>query len=170
MTSGGLSLETEAALANGLEDFFSKMWEEVEFNMGHDIAKFYSEDGSVSVGTNMDLCGKQAIERFYAYRREMGGRVSRHIVGNYRFDFGTFLQNARVRVCAIVTHYGTSGTPPLPSALPLGIYDSEMIFERQADSSWRIVRYRGEPFFLSADNPYWTLPEEMNPAAREKSR
>ena len=161
MARNGLSLETEAVLAHSLEVFFSTMWEDVELNMGRDAAKFYSDDGVLSVGTNLDLRGRQAIERFYAYRRKLGGRVSRHIVSNYRFDFGTFEQDARVRVCAIVTHYGDSGEPPLPAALPLGIYDSEIVFERQTDLSWRILSYRGDPFFLSADNPYWTLPKGM---------
>ena len=166
MTSCALSLEAEASIAYALEHCFSQMWEEVEFNMGRNIAVFYTDDALLRIGSGMELRGIREIEAFYAYRRDLGGRVSRHLATNYRFDFSTYIQNGRVRVLTIVTHYGDSGPQPLQSALPLGIYDSELIFERQSDSSWRIARYLGGLFFLNADNPYWSLPKHMNPMTR----
>jgi len=171
MTQSRLSLETESALAYSVKDFLAKMWEDVEFNMGRDITRFYKEDGVFSSGTNLLCRGWEEIETFYEHRRGLGGRVSRHILGNFRFDFGTFDKDARVKVRAMVTHYGATGKPPFQSALPMAIYDAEVIVEWQSDSSWRIVHHHGDPVFIDFnDSPFSRIPAEMSHAARSGAK
>ena len=171
MTRSGVSLETEAALAYSVKEFLARMWEDVEFNMGRDIARFYKADGVFSSGTKLLCRGIGEIETFYEHRRGLGGRVSRHILGNFRFDFGTFDKDARVKVRAMVTHYGATGKPPFQSALPMAIYDAEVIVEWQSDSSWRIVHHHGDPVFIDFnDSPFSRIPAEMSHAARSGAK
>ena len=165
------SLATEAVLAYSLKEFLGRMWEEVEFGMGRDIAKFYKPDGVFSSGTKLLCRGVGEIEKFYEHRRSLGDRVSRHLLDNFRFDFSTFARDSQVKIRTVVTHYGASGTPPFQSALPMGIYDSEVTAERQADGSWLIVTNHGEPVFIDFnDSPFSRIPDAMSASARDGAK
>jgi uncharacterized protein (TIGR02246 family) len=137
-------------------------WYRVDHQGGAGVSQMFVEDGVFHAGPGDPLVGREAIEAFYAWRRERGVRTSRHIVTNFHVAF----DSARVArtTCVMILH-GTDGTPPHRGTGAAMIADMIDDCVRGEDGLWRYARRDFVPLYLG-EAELTAAPEHLkNPPA-----
>lgn len=145
----------KAIIAIELEQLLNDFGAELDFNDGHNITRFYAEDGIFVAGA-VTHKGHAEIAKFYADRNERvrtqqkdGARTGRHTFLNVR----VFPESAdRARILYTTVHYSGEGKPPLPLTGPSIVSDCRVDCVRGADGDWRIAAFVPEPVFVGTDS------------------
>ena len=146
MSPGEKALLTQVLLGTAID-----YWYEVDHHDGLDARDFYFDHSTFG-----SFVGRDAIHRFYVWRKERGVRISRHLILNFRAEF----ESARkARTNHVMLLFAADGEPVLPSAPPIAI--SELIDEVELcdDGRWR---YRSRKFvtLFKGDTPATVPPKE----------
>jgi SnoaL-like protein len=119
-----MELTERSLISRHLEEKVIAYWHDVDFHWGQGAAAHYTEDGLfISPTTRYE--GRPQIAEFYAWRRDRGGRVNVHLVGNF---FLRTLSAERAEVDWICTLHASDGDAPQPSAPPIAISRVEDVF------------------------------------------
>ena len=120
-------------------------WYRVDHEGGAGVSEMFVEDGLFHAGPGDPLVGREAIEAFYAWRRERGQRTSRHIVTNFHAAF----DGARkARTTCIMLLYGTDGTPPHQGTGAAMIADMIDDCVKGDDGLWRYAKRDFAPLYM----------------------
>jgi hypothetical protein len=103
------ALELEA----DLRDYYY----DVDTNWGRRASEFHTADAVFDMGKTK-LQGRDAIDKFFAWRRQRGTRTAVHIVANYR---ATFDGEGGATATWYMLIHAADGEPPLASRPPVGI-------------------------------------------------
>lgn len=106
------------------------------------LHEFFTEDGTLEVGSSGCIMGRDAIRAFYAKRSTT--RTTRHLSSNLRL---TFIDADHARGVRGLTYYAAEGPPPHPASAPFGMSDYEEVFVRGADGAWRFAARKPTPIF-----------------------
>ena len=150
----------QTVIAHSLESLVSAMWYEIEHRDGENVDQLFEPDGVFRTGDLVESRGRTSIKRFFAYREGLH-RTSRHLMANFAYDFAEYESSRCVQMLAVMTHFGAAGAPPLPTHVPLGVYDVSASFRLQDDGRWLIASFVNQPVFISADHPGFALPENI---------
>lgn len=150
MTPEQRAIETQILEMN-LIDY----WHEVDLHGGAGVSRMFLEDGIFHAGPGEPLVGREAIERFYAWRIDRGARTSRHVVTNFRADFED--ERHAVTYCVMLL-YAADGAPILPSAPPIFLGDSIDRCVKGEDGVWLYAERNFTPLFMGGAKP--TVPPE----------
>jgi hypothetical protein len=151
----GRFTQEEAIIALELQQLIAEFGAELDFNDGHNVTDFYTEDGVfVAGGTRFE--GHAAIAQFYADRNERvrtqqkdGVRTGRHTFVNIR----TYVEGPdKARVLYTTVHYSGEGKPPLPLTGPSIVSDCRVDCVRGEDGRWRMKEFVPEPIFVGTDS------------------
>lgn len=157
MTPEQRALETQILYMN-LVDY----WHEVDLNGGAGLSRMFTPDGIFHAGPGEPLVGHEAIERFYAWRTDRGARTSRHVVTNFRAEFG----DARhATTYCVMMLYAADGAPILPAAPPIFLGDSIDHCVKGEDGLWRYSKRDFTPLFMGGAKP--TVPPDSITGTRE---
>jgi predicted transposase YbfD/YdcC len=105
----------------------------------------FVEEGIFHAGPGEPLVGREAIEAFYAWRRERGRRTSRHIVTNFH---AVFDGERKARTTCIMILYGTDGEPPHKGTGAAMIADMVDECIKGEDGVWRYARRDFVPLYM----------------------
>ena len=120
-------------------------WYRVDHEGGVGVSEAFVADGVFHAGPGDPLVGREAIEAFYAWRRERGTRTSRHIITNCHAAF----EGERIaRTTCIMILYGTDGTPPHRGTGAGMIADMVDDCVKGADGVWRYARRSFVPLYM----------------------
>ena len=97
--------------------------------------------------------GRDAVARFYAWRRERGERTARHVVTNFRLE--TMSEKIATLRCLLML-YAADGVPVLPSLPAILIADVLSEFELSEDGQFRYRSHALAPVFMGGARP--TVP------------
>jgi hypothetical protein len=122
-------------------------WHRVDREGGAGVSEMFVADGLFHAGPGAPLVGREAIEAFYAWRRERGARTSRHIVSNFHAAFDG---ERRARTTCIMILYGTDGAPPHQGTGAAMIADMIDDCVKGDDGVWRYARRDFVPLYMGA--------------------
>jgi hypothetical protein len=134
-------------------------WYRVDREGGAGVSEMFVEQGVFHAGPGEPLVGREAIEAFYAWRRERGARTSRHVIANFHAEF-TGADAVRT-TCAMLL-YASDGAPPHTGTAPAMIADMIDRCVRSADGVWR---YESRDF-----RPLWISGAELTSAPESLKR
>lgn len=120
-------------------------WYRVDHAGGVGVSEMFVADGVFHAGPGDPLVGREAIEAFYAWRKDRGARTSRHIVTNFHAAFDG-PRNART-TCIMILH-GTDGTPPHAGTGAAMIADMVDDCVKGDDGVWRYARRNFVPLYM----------------------
>ena len=121
-------------------------WYRVDHEGGVGVSEMFVEDGVFHAGPGDPLVGREAIERFYAWRRERGERTSRHIIANFHAQFDG---DRAARTCCVMLLYGTDGKPPHEGTGAAMVADLIDDCVKGDDGVWRYARRDFVPLYMS---------------------
>lgn len=143
--------EEEDLICRRLERAEVDHWWEVDGNWGGNADAFYEADGVFDMGLDSSPhVGRDAIRRFYAWRKSRGARTARHIVTN--FQVGVKSPSSATLRC-IMSLYAADGEPILPSQPPIMIADVISDYVRSDDGAWRVRSRTLKPVFMGGVAP-----------------
>ena len=108
MTPAERLLEIAALRQNAID-----YWFRVDHEGGAGVSEMFIEQGVFHAGPGDPLVGREAIEAFYAWRRERGTRTSRHIITNFHAPSTENARCARPASCC-----STAPTEPRRTRAP----------------------------------------------------
>ncbi len=127
-------------------------WHEVDFNWGREAHTYYLDNGIFVIGEHR-MEGREAVLRFYRWRKDRGERTARHVVTNFRL-VGLTETSAALRCLLLL--YAADGKPVLPSLPAILIADVTSEFALDADGRFRYRSHVLAPVFMGAERP--TVP------------
>lgn len=158
--SGSPESPSTLALKFRLHELVLRYWREVDTNWGEAAPDFFTVDGTFE-SENMALRGRDEIRAFYAWRRDRGERVARHIVDNLLVALDG---EDRATVSYMMTIYAGDGKPVLPVSSPNLVCDVTESFVRR-DGEWLVSRKAFRTLF-KGDVPATVMPAEALAATR----
>lgn len=131
-------------------------WYDVDCMGGQTAHEFFTEDG-VFHASEHSFEGRESIRRFYAWRKDRGDRLSRHVISNLRVvvhspDTATSIW--------LMMLYAADGVPVLPSHPPIMIGEFKDECVRGSDGIWRFKTRKLTPLFRSS-TPTTVPPKEV---------
>lgn len=126
-----------------LEALTVDYWHDVDANGGVAAAAFYLTDG-VYATTIREYRGREAIDAFYARRRDRGARVSLHLVNNFRLVSASA---GRAQCQYVMSLLAADGVPVLPSRPAIMVASVEETLVQQASGAWLVESRRITPLF-----------------------
>ena len=120
-------------------------WHRVDREGGAGVSEMFVAEGTFHAGPGEPLVGREAIEAFYAWRRERGARTSRHIVTNFHVAFDG---ERKARTTCIMILYGTDGTPPHQGTGAAMVADMIDDCVKGEDGVWRYARRDFTPLYM----------------------
>lgn len=145
-----------AALRQNAIDY----WYRVDHEGGTGVSEMFVEDGLFHAGPGDPLVGREAIEAFYAWRRDRGTRTSRHIVTNFHVAFDG---ERTARTTCLMMLYGTDGEPPHQGTGAAMIADMVDDCVKGDDGVWRYRRRDFVPLYFGGAE-LTTAPEALRGA------
>ena len=141
-------------------------WHRVDHHGGAGVSEMFVAGGVFHAGPGDPLVGREAIEAFYAWRRDRGMRTSRHIVTNFH---ATFDGERKARTTCIMMLYGTDGVPPHAGTAAAMIADMVDDCIKGDDGVWRYARRDFVPLYMG-EAGLTVAPEKLKGAgARDAS-
>lgn len=131
-----------AALHQNAVDY----WFRVDCEGGAGVSEMFCEGGVFHAGPGEPLVGRQAIEAFYAWRRDRGARTSRHVIANFHAAFDG---PEKARTSCVMLLYASDGTPPHIGTNPAMVADMIDDCVKGADGVWRYARRNFAPLWMS---------------------
>jgi hypothetical protein len=138
-------------------------WYRVDHEGGAGVSEMFVADGVFHAGPGDPLVGREAIEAFYAWRRERGTRTSRHIVTNFHAAFDG---EGKARTTCIMILYGTDGAPPHKGTGAALIADMVDDCIKGDDGAWRYVRRDFVPLYIG-EAELTVAPEQLKEGQRK---
>ena len=121
-------------------------WHRVDHEGGSGVSEMFVDDGVFHAGPGDPLVGREAIEAFYAWRRERGERTSRHVIANFHAEFAS---DRAARTTCVMLLYAADGSPPHNGTGPAMVADMIDDCVRGDDGVWRYARRDFVPLFMS---------------------
>jgi uncharacterized protein (TIGR02246 family) len=120
-------------------------WYRVDHEGGAGVSEMFVEHGVFHAGPGDPLVGREAIEAFYAWRKDRGARTSRHIVTNFhaRFD-----GDRAARTCCVMLLHAADGMPPHQGTGAAMIADMIDDCVKGDDGLWRYARRDFTPLYM----------------------
>jgi hypothetical protein len=109
-------------------------WHRVDHEGGEGVSAMFCEDGIFHAGPGEPLVGRDAIEGFYAWRRERGERTSRHVIANFHAEFDG---PDKAKTCCVMMLYASDGVPPHSGTDPALVADMIDDCVKGPDGIWR---------------------------------
>jgi hypothetical protein len=122
-------------------------WYRVDHEGGLGVSEMFVEEGVFHAGPGDPLVGRDAIDAFYAWRRDRGERTSRHIIANFH---ATFESERLARTCCVMLLYGTDGTPPHQGTGAAMVADMVDLCVKGSDDVWRYAKRDFVPLYMGA--------------------
>lgn len=138
--------EQRAAAIAVLQQNAVDYWYRVDCEGGAGVSEMFVEEGVFHAGPGEPLVGREAIEAFYAWRRERGERTSRHVIANFHAEFSG---PDAARTCCVMLLYAADGAPPHTGTNPAMIADMVDECVRGADGVWRYAKRDFRPLWMS---------------------
>jgi uncharacterized protein (TIGR02246 family) len=120
-------------------------WYRVDHEGGAGVSDMFVADGVFHAGPGDPLIGREAIEAFYAWRKDRGARTSRHIISNFHVAFDG---PRRARTTCVMLLHGTDGTPPHKGTAAAMIADMVDDCVKGEDGLWRYARRNFVPLYM----------------------
>lgn len=120
------------ALRHELEALTIDFWYDVDHHGGLNAAAFYVQDAVFETSIR-EYRGRDAVDAFYARRRQRGARLSLHIVQNFRIEP---LSDTQVRCVYVLSVHAADGEPVLPSRPAIMVAMADELVARQPDGAW----------------------------------
>jgi hypothetical protein len=111
-------------------------WYRVDYLGGEGVAEMFVPEGIFHAGPGDPLVGRQAIEAFYAWRRERGERTSRHVITNFH---ATFTGPVSARTTCVMQLFASDGVPPHTGTYPAMVADMIDDCIKGEDGLWRFA-------------------------------
>jgi hypothetical protein len=112
------------------------------------LLELFADDVYYTHGTRVSN-GKAELERVFRSRTAAAPRTSRHMYSGLKLD----IESAqRARGTSVCMTFGQNGTPPLSPAIPTLVADFVDVYERGADSRWRIRERHIHRIFVDPAN------------------
>jgi hypothetical protein len=145
-----LSIEQAAAVV-AIQQVVNEWGDELDTNDGLRIveADILTDDCRYNVGGTW-RAGRSQVGQFYAERTERlkaqgGVPVMRHIISNFRVDFGA---QDSANVAFLLVFFAATGTPPFTDYCdPLAVADVKMECRRDSEGEWRISKFDSGQIF-----------------------
>ncbi|MBT2186341.1 nuclear transport factor 2 family protein [Sphingobium nicotianae] len=141
-------LKLNAELSLLLADY----WHEVDFNMGRDAARYYTDDAEFH-GPAASYIGPAKIQQFYDWRIAQGPRLANHCFTNLRARY-TGPDSSEATYYMYI--YAANGVKPLPTHPPITVSLLTERFRRGSGGEWLCSYRRFETLFeggTPATNP-----------------
>lgn len=116
-----------------LEALAIEFWNEVDLNWGRNAHDYYVEHAVFTTSVR-PICGRAAIQQFYASREARGARTSVHLVQNFCVMPASAHE---VETRYVMSLHAADGVGVLPSKPAIMIAEVRETALRQDDGTWR---------------------------------